>query len=66
MDQQMSVDYCQSLSDEISQSQMPDEEIPKFVRFGMKRVVHVSSLWSALPFIPYMSKRSVFVPTSIP
>ena len=65
MDQQMSVDYCQSLSDEISQSQMPDEEIPKFVRFGMKSFV-VSSLWSALPFIPCMCKQSVFVPTSIP
>jgi hypothetical protein len=66
MDQQLSVDYCQTMRDEISMSQMPDEGIPNFVRFGMKIFFIVSSLWAALPFIPCASKQSVFVPTSIP
>ncbi len=34
MDQQLSVDYCNSLMDEVSTSERPDEEIPQFVRFG--------------------------------
>lgn len=34
MDQQMSIDYCQSLVDEMSTLQRPEGDIPKFVRFG--------------------------------
>lgn len=35
MDQQLSVDYCNSLMDEVSEaSARPEEEIPLFVRFG--------------------------------
>lgn len=34
MDQQMSLDYCQSLMDEMSTMERPEGEIPKFVRFG--------------------------------
>ena len=34
MDQQMSIDYCQSLMDEMSLSERPEGDIPKFVRFG--------------------------------
>lgn len=34
MDQQMSIDYCRSLMDEMSTTERPEGEIPKFVRFG--------------------------------
>ena len=35
MDQQLSVDYCNSLMDEVSEAtDRPEEEIPLFVRFG--------------------------------
>lgn len=48
MDQQMSVDYCQSLTDEISMSEIPDEEIPKFVRFG--KYLFLDCLLYVVPF----------------
>ena len=34
MDQQLSLDYCQSLIDEMSTLERPEEDFPKFVRFG--------------------------------
>ena len=32
MDQQMSIDYCQGLIDELATDTRPDGEIPEFVR----------------------------------
>lgn len=41
MDQQMSVDYCQSLVHEMSEGTRPDEdEIPTFVRFGADKIAN--------------------------
>ena len=40
MDQQMSVDYCQSLVDEMAEGVMPEGEIPKFVRFGSDKIAN--------------------------
>lgn len=41
MDQQMSVDYCQSLVDEMAEGTRPDEdEIPTFVRFGADKIAN--------------------------
>ena len=34
MDQQLSVDYCQNLMDELQTLDRPEGEIPEFVRFG--------------------------------
>ena len=38
MDQQMSVDYCQSQINEVSEGTRPDGEIPLFVRFGSDKI----------------------------
>ena len=40
MDQQMSIDYCQSLMDETSTMERPEGEIPKFVRFGSDKIAN--------------------------
>lgn len=40
MDQQMSIDYCQSLMDEMSTMERPEGEIPKFVRFGSDKIAN--------------------------
>jgi len=38
MDQQMSIDYCQGLIDELATDTRPDGEIPEFVRFGSNKI----------------------------
>lgn len=40
MDQQMSIDYCRSLMDDMSISERPEGEIPKFVRFGSDKIAN--------------------------
>lgn len=40
MDQQMSIDYCRSLMDEMSTTERPEGEIPKFVRFGSDKIAN--------------------------
>jgi CheY-like chemotaxis protein len=40
MDQQMSIDYCQSMMDEMSQSERPKGDIPKFVQFGSDKIIN--------------------------
>ena len=38
MDQQLSLDYCQSLRDEMKSMERPDVDIPEFVRFGSDKI----------------------------
>jgi len=40
MDQQMSIDYCQGLIDEMLDGQRPDGKIPEFVRFGSDKLAN--------------------------
>jgi len=43
MDQQMSIDYCQSLTDEMSTSERPKGDFPEFVRFGSDKIVNAKT-----------------------
>lgn len=40
MDQQLSVDYCQNLMDELQTLDRPEGEIPEFVRFGSDKIAN--------------------------